>query len=595
MKIITLLHSKYKAAYWSENILLKLSKPKNIPKDTELIVRCWDNRVKGRDGILTEIKINLIKLDPHENKVKLRSKDRNFEIVFEIYYILNENPKASSEILNNIKLKKDMIGMMLIKEISLEDLSRVPGHLEIKLGDEIHSTNYHYKTVKQTGWKYPISFLIKRSSNTLIIKQHLSSSHRFPYFNLKINSYSSELEKKFWDDLLLTGSTKIGPVSIHDNKGISSKIGFRLSFHKIIKLTQLLPSGTIPISPPLAKKNNNQFKTSSDKHSKASTTSSFLQSNTNANNKISRLMPSRKSTAFSFSSSSYSSYSFSSDKNPIDNSPEIQSLISFDSRPTSLQIQQKISNTQNINGKNNFVFNNNDDDNNQRIFSDNYVIQNLLLNNYNNNNNDKEGYKIYTGKNIRNDVIVIIKIFSNEFLWENEMKIIKQLKSSFRYILKFQDTLTTNNDNDDSSSISKEHIIVMEYFGKSLDLSLDKFNSLELIRELFLNICKGVQFLHNNEIVVRFSAPELVLNLNSGSISHYAIDIYSLGCLLYYLVTKHLFYTTTTNILLFVELNTIKEKIANEIDNDIINILIIKMLDFMFDNRPTIDYTLKNY
>ncbi|CAH1766749.1 11141_t:CDS:10, partial [Entrophospora sp. SA101] len=392
----------FKKAYWSENILLKLSKPKKIPKDTELIVRCWDNRAKRRDGILAEIKVDLINLDPHENKVKLRSKDRNFEIVFEIYYILNENPKASSEILNNIKLKKDMIGMMLIKEISLEDLSRVPGHLEIKLGDEIHSTNYHYKTVKQTGWKYPISFLIKRSSNTLIIKQHLSSSHRFPYFNLKINSYSSELEKKFWDDLLLTGSTKIGPVSIHDNKGISSKIGFRLSFHKIIKLTQLLPSGTIPISPPLAKKNNNQFKTSSDKHSKASTTSSFLQSNTNANNKISRLMPSRN-------------------------------------RPTSLQIQQKISNTQNIN-----------------------------------------------------------------------------------------DTLTTNNDNDDSSSISKEHIIVMEYFGKSLDLSLDKFNSLELIRELFLNICKGVQFLHNNEIVVRFSAPELVLNLNSGSISHYAIDIYSL-------------------------------------------------------------------
>ncbi|CAJ0921795.1 12394_t:CDS:2 [Entrophospora sp. SA101] len=138
----------------------------------------------------------------------------------------------------------------------------------------------------------------------------------------------------------------------------------------------LLPSGTIPISPPLAKKNNNQFKTSSDKHSKASTTSSFLQSNTNANNKISRLMPSRN-------------------------------------RPTSLQIQQKISNTQNIN-----------------------------------------------------------------------------------------DTLTTNNDNDDSSSISKEHIIVMEYFGKSLDLSIDKFNTLKFTRELFLNICKGVQFLHKNGIVV---------------------------------------------------------------------------------------------
>ena len=60
--------NKGKKAYWSENILLKLYKPKKIPKDTGLIVRCWDNRVKGRDGILTEIKANLVKFNPYENK-----------------------------------------------------------------------------------------------------------------------------------------------------------------------------------------------------------------------------------------------------------------------------------------------------------------------------------------------------------------------------------------------------------------------------------------------------------------------------------------------------------------------------------------------
>ncbi|CAJ0824926.1 21013_t:CDS:10 [Entrophospora sp. SA101] len=421
MKIITLLHSKYKAAYWSENILLKLSKPKNIPKDTELIVRCWDNRVKGRDGILTEIKINLIKLDPHENKVKLISKDHNYEINFEVYYILNENPKASSKILNDLKLKKNVA-----------DLSGIPGRVEIKFDDEIHSTKDHYKTVKPTKWKYPISFLIKHSSNILTITQRLSLlSHTHPHISLKLNSYSSTLEKKFCDDLSQTGFTK---------------------------------------------------------------------------SNISKSISSRKSAASSFSSSS-------NDNSLTSNSSKIQLLSSFDNRSTSKQsstrIQQKISNIHNI-----FSFNK---------------------------------YKIYTGKNIRNDDIVIIKVFSNRLLWENEIGIIKKLNN----------------------------------------LSIDKFNTLKFTRELFLNICKGVQFLHKNGIVVGFSAPELVLNLNSDSISHYAIDIYSLGCLLYYLVTKKLFYTTTTNNLLLVKLDKIKEKISREINDDIINVLIIRMLNFMF-----IKYTL---
>ncbi|CAJ0753591.1 21718_t:CDS:2, partial [Entrophospora sp. SA101] len=203
-----------KNASWNENILLNI-KRLDADKDANLIIKCWDNRIKGPESILIEVKICL----------------NEIELTFKIYFIVNRPPK-------NISYKeKERTVMILITRLKYKDLCGMSGPLEFKLDQDKHSTKDYWKT-SQSEFKWPVSLFLLDKISGLTIHCVLSSNQGCPTTKIKIGPSNNKSENRIWKNLIKS----VGPIPLMERGMDYSNLEFLLTLHTITPISELSSS-----------------------------------------------------------------------------------------------------------------------------------------------------------------------------------------------------------------------------------------------------------------------------------------------------------------------------------------------------------------
>ncbi|CAJ0838598.1 12027_t:CDS:2 [Entrophospora sp. SA101] len=561
-------------------------------KESELIIRCWDNSVKGPDGVIIEAKENLYRSENYERSenaftLNLQTGKNQVELTFKIYFVENKPPE---NILQRVYEEEERIGIILITGLKYKDMCGMSGFLEFKLDKEKHSTK-DYWTTSKSELKSPVSLFLVDKISTLTIYCVLSSSQGCPTDKIKIGP-SNDKSEKLWDNLTKLGYCAVGPVILSERGMDYSSVEFLLSLHTILSIDPLTlsppPSPSLPSSPVFS--NINIDSTSNIEIIDSASNIEIINTAVTSPFKSSYPIPPSPTTTSS-SSISLIDDDYETKSNRSSNIYE-PSFISRDSINYSTSITSPWSSPSYVADK--------------QTISDKYFIKNRMTKQSSSSIFNQRN-KIFFGENIKktND-IVIIKIFSDQVWWQNEVRMFKKLmniENYFEYLVKCQEM-----------NHQKEYYVVTSYMGNSLDMIVDRFKNLQDIKHLFFNVCKCVDFLHQNEIVhmdinpsniickndnnkpcsVRLcDSPELLLDGdgNSKVKANYLHDIYSLGCLLYFLLTKRPLYTSKEE-LDVIMMGNMKEKIKSDINNEIASGLINWMTNPV--GRPKIDVVLQS-
>ncbi|CAJ0911973.1 6058_t:CDS:2, partial [Entrophospora sp. SA101] len=170
-----------KSASWNENILLNI-KRLDADKDANLIIKCWDNRIKG----------------PEE---------------------------------------KERTGMILITRLKYKDLCGMSGPLEFKLDQDKHSTKDYWKT-SQSEFKWPVSLFLLDKISELTIHCVLSSNQGCPTTKIKIGPSNNKSENRIWKNLIKS----VGPIPLMERGMDYSNVEFLLTLHTITPISELSSS-----------------------------------------------------------------------------------------------------------------------------------------------------------------------------------------------------------------------------------------------------------------------------------------------------------------------------------------------------------------
>ncbi|CAJ0754196.1 24693_t:CDS:2, partial [Entrophospora sp. SA101] len=177
-----------KSASWNENILLNI-KRLDADKDANLIIKCWDNRIKGPEGVLIEAKKSFYEM-------------RNYQ--------RTEN-------------SRDLCGMS--------------GPLEFKLDQDKHSTKDYWKT-SQSEFKWPVSLFLLDKISELTIHCVLSSNQGCPTTKIKIGPSNNKSENRIWKNLIKS----VGPIPLMERGMDYSNVEFLLTLHTITPISELSSS-----------------------------------------------------------------------------------------------------------------------------------------------------------------------------------------------------------------------------------------------------------------------------------------------------------------------------------------------------------------
>ncbi|CAB4485994.1 unnamed protein product [Rhizophagus irregularis] len=248
--------------------------------------------------------------------------------------------------------------------------------------------------------------------------------------------------------------------------------------------------------------------------------------------------------------------------------------------------------------------------------------------------------KVYLGRHILTSDKIVVKFYKYRSRWENEIHFLKALTS--KYTVKLEE-ITVN------PAEGQKYFIITRYFGKSLDEIANNICDNEAhIKSVLLGTCKAVEWCHNKGVVIHkiqlcdfeysknagdnihsdkynqplqlgFTSPELLffqqIVLSSASHSSYSpsyssttsstyyttkshpetllvkqsIDIFSLGCIFYFLNKTHLLYNSEKQL---EQLNL--TKVCKDIDDEQVSILVKCMVTENDSKRPSITQILEN-
>ncbi|PKC66509.1 kinase-like protein [Rhizophagus irregularis] len=228
--------------------------------------------------------------------------------------------------------------------------------------------------------------------------------------------------------------------------------------------------------------------------------------------------------------------------------------------------------------------------------------------------------KVYLGRHILTSDKIVVKFYKYRSRWENEIHFLKALTS--KYTVKLEE-ITVN------PAEGQKYFIITRYFGKSLDEIANNICDNEAhIKSVLLGTCKAVEWCHNKGVVhmdlnpsniIWFTSPELLffqqIVLSSASHSSYSpsyssttsstyyttkshpetllvkqsIDIFSLGCIFYFLNKTHLLYNSEKQL---EQLNL--TKVCKDIDDEQVSILVKCMVTENDSKRPSITQILEN-
>nr|CAG8604109.1 4697_t:CDS:2 [Entrophospora candida] len=198
-----------KSASWNENILLNI-KRSDADKEANLIIKCWDNRTTGPEGVLMEMKKSIYEMRNYQRTENSRVKIclNEMELTFKIYFI---------------------------------DLCGMSGPLEFKLDQDKHSTKDYWKT-SQSEFKWPVSLFLLDKISELTIHCVLSSNQGCPTTKIKIGPSNNKSENRIWENLIKS----VGPIPLMERGMDYSNVEFLLTLHTITPISELSSPNLTP-------------------------------------------------------------------------------------------------------------------------------------------------------------------------------------------------------------------------------------------------------------------------------------------------------------------------------------------------------------
>ncbi|CAG8446495.1 9591_t:CDS:2 [Ambispora gerdemannii] len=321
--LIKSISSKKNEAVWSEHLILELSPP---IKDS-LYVKCYDMSKGGNNGSFGKAVIKLSSYKGQKAKVNLvlvKHENPVGEVAFDIYFLSGNPPRNADLNLHDGSSSNNKIGgVLLLKSITCQRM-REKGNLEFILngGTKKHTTENYWKMSPETC-EYSVSF------NLTVKKIKLCIQYR--YSPLLTDFAKSEFEIKStetWQKLMQTGTIKscfsfslvvfskneanplliqsnvAGNLSFVENGLAAGYTKFKVSFHALTTFEQIIQETQENLN--VNESNNNpnddfgQLKTSQSRRSTISQRSSISRHSTISR----RSIISQRSTISSASSSS---------------------------------------------------------------------------------------------------------------------------------------------------------------------------------------------------------------------------------------------------------------------------------------------------
>ncbi|CAG8443122.1 10537_t:CDS:2 [Funneliformis caledonium] len=687
---------------WNEHIHFKLDtlNTSGSTGSNKLVITCWDSSIKGPDGRLGEIAMeleNFDKSDEFDNKInlKLRSDEPKpkIELKFYLYFLSNRPPIEEMKMFEDLSLRNKRIGMMLIDNLEYENLCGNAGPLGFELREEFHSTAEYWQIdsqqqEKRLEWKHPIGmFLVARPDNLVIhFKKNFNGLAK-----TKISIGPSGEMEFIWPRLMNGGPINVTSRHIFgkekgksirqdtndtlscsapcesssipsfkdnpsDHDAILQKSTPTVQRHQSLTHTNATQTKTTLVQRQRSYKDKSEQKQIEQNkrfsHSSSDTSKSSKQKTVDkrqqirndnlsinvhfqqepqdyANNNAYRPKPSptfenetRQDLSPISSISSSLKYSPDNKTQPltipnynlsrnieqhikVGNSPPV-SVGSQYCEHKEIPLEPKMNTQQNLQQQlpHNLTFGFNPStfqiNNSQIIFNRFEIISPLQRATTSHN-------KVYLGQHKFTSDQVIIKQYKSHSRWENEKRFLKELKS--KLIVKLED-VSINPINE------QDCLIVTKYYGKPLDeVAGDIYDNKEYIKKVFYNICLAVDWCHKNGVVHMDLNPSNIIckdrlihrirlcdfehakkvgdkiysHHNQAFIIGFTIDIFSLGCILYYLNTKNLIFTTEKDL---EQLNL--TKVSESIEDKRVSILVKWMVAETGNERPDTTQLITN-
>ncbi|CAG8472538.1 7068_t:CDS:10 [Ambispora leptoticha] len=592
--------SRKNEASWSEHLTFELSPPvKEV-----LHVNCYDMSRGGDEGFFGKAELNLSSCEakgkipvelPLENLEKHKKSVGN--VFFTIYFLSGNLPKDADLNLRDESSSNNIKGVLLLKNITCKGIG-AKGHLELLLriqdnptevGAQERSTRRRSQapvtdiTKKHTTEKYwnmspeeceyPIAFsLIDKNIKLCIQYRYFSMINGFAKAELEINSAEN------WKTLMETGMLKCDlPLKGTDLDGHTR---FNISFHTLTTFKQIIEENSQETTQAHDGESNNpnqeegNINENSEDGPKTETKKPPSRSNSSASSEKSQpYSHSRRTSTFS-STSSTSRFSnrtnstYRSKRTPNENYGSVKIVCSRSYILSSVEYQER-----------------------------------------------KYRNRLYKGQtNYYSSDQIIIKVFEHQSLWENERKFLCRLQS--KYVVKWMDM--------EIDRPFGGFVSITCYAGEDLEAKQHIFNDPISKKQILLSISKAIKFLHDQEIahldlkpsdiickpnkdckirlcdfemakefgnllqfnhddfVPGFSAPEIVQPPTIPIKVSSAQDIFSLGCIFYFIHTKKIIYES------FDDLSTCVGKVRCDIFDQGAASIIVQMLDQDPINRPKI-------
>ncbi|CAJ0841349.1 9788_t:CDS:10, partial [Entrophospora sp. SA101] len=520
-------------AEWSETIVFEF-----YPKlRTEICFRCWDKSKGPRDRI-GDAKEDLknIEIFSNENhkvtRELFKGEKKVGEISFEVYFL--------SKVYSNPLHLDEKIGVLLINDIRCEGVNKEKNFnflLEFSINESKAYQTISYQKIVYDRWKYPVAILLKSTPEINLILRCRYRDNVF--FNSKIELAKGSVKEStglLWQRLMQSTVIK-APFS--ENNGV--KITLSISCHELLSLKHLFENYNENPIPTPVRRSRSTF----EKPDRLSEGNSFYPPIPRSKRSLQQI-PNYKIVCNQLSTSPNSLFN--------DNCKETPSK-KYETLPAT---NNRTSNYSDIsNGSNSTT-------------SRKTSLDSL----------DKKSDVSETRKHAINGDIVVIKIFNQKHPWKNDVHFLRTCSTykSRKSIVKFEDMEELGTEN---------FVSVTRYFGRTLDSELSKLRDPMLLKLVFNEITKGLNYLHTNNIVhnnlkpsnillkenkiykvklcdfefarnvgelvqnedgshcvnTGFSPPEIAKN-HKNLKADLSADCFSLGAILYYLLAKKKLYTT---------------------------------------------------
>ncbi|CAG8566119.1 4135_t:CDS:10 [Ambispora leptoticha] len=575
---------KKKKTVWSEHLTFELSPP---IEDT-LFVKCYDMSRNGNDGLFGESEVKLSSYEGQRGKVNLvllKYEKEVGKVSFDIYFLSGYPPKDADLNLRDGSSSNDIIGVLLLKNITCKGMSK-KGHLEFVFnnGAKTHTTEKYWKMTPEIC-EYPIAFnLVAKKIKICIQYQYSSLLTGFAKTKFEIRSAET------WRSLMESGTLKSGDLVFVENGFDAGYTRFKVSFHALTTFKQIIKENSQGVA--------RQVTETTSETSRASSIVNFNENNVQKILQIEPKEETKQITNIEISSKDLGQYLAEKPQSPIQTRSNTFTSTSSFANTFSSGIRSNPS-TENYGSV--------------KIVCSKYLILSSVE-----NNPEYRQYRnrLYKGHNIYNLDQVIIKVFERQTSWENERNFLCKLNS--KYVVKWIDMEINRH-------LDGGFVSITSYAGENLETNELIFKDPIEKKRILLSISKATEFLHGEKIAhldlkpaniickpnnlhkIRlcdfesaknfgdylqsnydhfrscgFSAPEIVQHTTIKVTS--AQDIFSLGCIFYFIHTNKLIYDDFDDL----SDSTCSDWFRGDIFDTQAASIILRMLNWVPSDRPTI-------